>query len=782
MATSILLTQCLQNDFVGPLGPHEPLPNGLHVGYTEARRLLGEDPRFGPLGQLLSWLDDQPAETIELIHVRDWHDRSDPHQGAHLRRFGNHCLAETPGAELVLSMDQRAAERHNHHLVDARGLNDFEGTALGPLLERVLAGHDRGSVRVGVIGVWTEAKVTFLLYDLKTRLGIDNLATCTALTASASRSQHFNAHAQLRSLLGVQVLDSVGEFGAWLLPQAHALPSPEVSRYIRPHLTATSDPLPPCDDDTAILAHLYRNSSCLELNGLTGGFSGARVYQVRSFDDLGHEQAPSVTKLGPRTNVAAERIAFEKVEAILGNHAPSIKATCDFGARGGLRFAYAAMGAGEVQTFKRIYEAGAEAETIARVLETVFHDLLGRLYAAAHYERLALLSYYGFSDRYSDSVRTRVGDLTGQDPNSVVLEFPGDYLVRNVADFYQEALSKIGETNTEYHYVSYIHGDLNGANILVDGQDNVWLIDFFHTHRGHVLRDLAKLENDLLYILTPLEGEAELAQALLLTRRLRRVDDLAAPLPETLTGLELPALRRAWQTLRVVRRVVAQVCRDDRNPTQLDVALLRYAVHTTTFEESSVWQRRWALAAACGYAEDIAANWQRNRALRVDWIEAAAEGLPGRLGVTICPGRKDQGRELKADVETLRELGVDLVVCLVSQRELEWAGVSELGSSVRATGMRFFHSSIRDQKVPSMPTARALVDLIVSTVEAGDAVVVHCMGGLGRSGLIAASVMVQRGVDAVEAVRCVRAVRGLRAVETRAQERFVEDFAGAMHA
>lgn len=81
-----------------------------------------------------------------------------------------------------------------------------------------------------------------------------------------------------------------------------------------------------------------------------------------------------------------------------------------------------------------------------------------------------------------------------------------------------------------------------------------------------------------------------------------------------------------------------------------------------------------------------------------------------------------------------------------------------------------------------MPTARALVDLIVSTVEAGDAVVVHCMGGLGRSGLIAASVMVQRGVDAVEAVRCVRAVRGLRAVETRAQERFVEDFAGAMHA
>ena len=37
-----------------------------------------------------------------------------------------------------------------------------------------------------MIGVWTEAKVSFLLYELKTRMRIDDLATCSALTASAS--------------------------------------------------------------------------------------------------------------------------------------------------------------------------------------------------------------------------------------------------------------------------------------------------------------------------------------------------------------------------------------------------------------------------------------------------------------------------------------------------------------------------------------------------------------------------------------------------------------------
>ena len=40
----VLITQCLQNDFVKPLAPYTPLPNLLHVGHEEARRLMGDDP------------------------------------------------------------------------------------------------------------------------------------------------------------------------------------------------------------------------------------------------------------------------------------------------------------------------------------------------------------------------------------------------------------------------------------------------------------------------------------------------------------------------------------------------------------------------------------------------------------------------------------------------------------------------------------------------------------------------------------------------------------------
>src|SRR5262249_33763921 len=43
-APSLLFTQCLQNDFVKPVGRYDVVPNRLHVGFAEALRLMGEIP------------------------------------------------------------------------------------------------------------------------------------------------------------------------------------------------------------------------------------------------------------------------------------------------------------------------------------------------------------------------------------------------------------------------------------------------------------------------------------------------------------------------------------------------------------------------------------------------------------------------------------------------------------------------------------------------------------------------------------------------------------------
>ena len=54
----------------------------------------------------------------------------------------------------------------------------------------------------------------------------------------------------------------------------------------------------------------------------------------------------------------------------------------------------------------------------------------------------------------------------------------------------------------------------------------------------------------------------------------------------------------------------------------------------------------------------------------------------------------------------------------------------------------------------------------------GGAVVVHCRGGLGRAGMVAAMLLVMTGEDPRRAIERVRAVRP-GAIETPAQEAYV---------
>ena len=767
---AILFTQCLQNDFVQLLEKHDPLPNLLHVGYEESRRLLGERVEEGPVHTAIRWAYEQEESKLSIVHIRDWHSADAAEQNEHLRQFGAHCLEGTRGAEFVFENFVRTGRQA--HVVNASGLNDFVDTTLSGLLEPFRR-FER--IRVGIAGVWTEAKVTFLAYDLRTRFPNMDIAVCSALTASSSRSMHFIALDQLKSILGVQVFPSVGDFTQFLTGTTLSAVAAVNSRLDTEHMEIQSE-APASETDRKILRYLYRDCSRAEFKSLDGGFSGNLVLRVRSTDVLGHVQVPTVVKIGPRDLIAEERNSFERIQEVLGNNAPSVVDFVELEDRGGIKYRYASMDAGRVRVFQDLYAESEDVDHLCEMLVTVFGKQLGRLYEAATSEKIDLLRYYDFQAKYAPGVRRRVEALlrhpVGDEGR---LAFSPDTEIYNVCLFYEKELLTLAEYNAAAHYTAYVHGDLNGRNIIIDAQENVWLIDFFHTHRGHVLRDLLKFENDLLYIMTPVNSHEELGEALELSRLLISIEDAGAPLDAGFEErFQFPQFRRAFRIVRRLRGFYADLIRTDRSPYQVHVGLMRYAMHTLSFDESSELQRRWALFSGALCAERILDHVRSTRTLRIDYLNLAP---PGGIGLTILPGRRDRLRNLEEDVAEIGRQGVTHVLSLISSDEYVEYGVGGLSSVLAAAGIETRRFPILDQGIPSVNALRAELVWMDALLTEGGKLLIHCVGGLGRSGTVAAAFLkTKRGLSAEDAIARVREARGERAIENSRQEDFVRSF------
>ena len=171
--------------------------------------------------------------------------------------------------------------------------------------------------------------------------------------------------------------------------------------------------------------------------------------------------------------------------------------------------------------------------------------------------------------------------------------------------------------------------------------------------------------------------------------------------------------------------------------------------------------------------------------IRVDWVDlSSVPGLaqvPGRLGMTFLPGKRRAGlagnhwRDLAADAERLRTVhGVDHLLLLVEDHELEASGVPDIAAAMATAGIALHRHPITDWDVPSDPDAfRATLDLVRGLLADGRPVVVACHGGLGRTGTVVACLLRDGGLDAESAIRLTRATRH-GAIENATQERFVE--------
>ncbi len=165
--------------------------------------------------------------------------------------------------------------------------------------------------------------------------------------------------------------------------------------------------------------------------------------------------------------------------------------------------------------------------------------------------------------------------------------------------------------------------------------------------------------------------------------------------------------------------------------------------------------------------------------LQIAGVDAGADR--GKIGVTFAPGKNDRfatggpwARDLDKDLDAIVAWDARMIVTLLESHELAHLAITRLGMEVQRRGIEWLHLPIPDVSTPDPEFEAewpAVSDHLRSRLDAGENILIHCRGGLGRSGMIAARLLAETGVDAEEAIARVRAVRP-GAIETWEQEQW----------
>ena len=153
----------------------------------------------------------------------------------------------------------------------------------------------------------------------------------------------------------------------------------------------------------------------------------------------------------------------------------------------------------------------------------------------------------------------------------------------------------------------------------------------------------------------------------------------------------------------------------------------------------------------------------------------------GRIGLTACPGIAaavgggNPDGALDADLAAIVGWRARALLTLVEPFELTLLGVEGLGERAMAQGLAWWHLPVIDGAAPGSAFESDWAEVgpaLHRYLDSDERIVIHCQAGVGRSGAVAARMLVERGMPPEEAVVTVRRARP-GAIENDEQVRWV---------
>jgi protein-tyrosine phosphatase len=138
-----------------------------------------------------------------------------------------------------------------------------------------------------------------------------------------------------------------------------------------------------------------------------------------------------------------------------------------------------------------------------------------------------------------------------------------------------------------------------------------------------------------------------------------------------------------------------------------------------------------------------------------------------RIGIMARPRGGDW---LEDEINYLKKNGVKVLVSLLEKDEIHDLKLENEDKLCRTMDITYINFPIGDRDIPKQNgDIDKLVHILTKKISEGYSIIIHCRMGIGRSSIIAASVLLKYKLTAKDIVKTISAIRGIKVPDTDEQ-------------
>ncbi|MEK7328852.1 MAG: response regulator [Chloroflexota bacterium] len=340
-----------------------------------------------------------------------------------------------------------------------------------------------------------------------------------------------------------------------------------------------------------LFRRLFNDYARIVIHRVTPGQGKAGVVKVDPFSKDSHDETV-IVKYGGHREIDREYTNYDDfVKGKIGARATSVLNLRRTLRLGGIVYSLIGVRLKDVVDFSTFYRQRTLDE-IQAVLDDFFKETCANWHSDRdRIQHVRLTEEYeamlGFGpEKLAESLKVSFGNDLDQ-KTLAFPDLPGVHFPNPVHAAYERPLAR-------RTYLCTTHGDLNGHNLLIDADGHTWVIDFYRTGKGHILRDCIELETVVKFALLDEGGLPErfgLEQALAAMNRFKDADSLGYDAPDG-------ACAKAFQVCRKLRQIARDLVLPNDDFSEYEIGLLYYTLNIQGFHFLPEANRRHALLSA----------------------------------------------------------------------------------------------------------------------------------------------------------------------------------------